>query len=81
MRVFILKLFVDASGYDQLMRIFNIVQRILLFLKNQEAPEYTLADGTYTVTSDVLKANEDVQSMAAQAVKSATVTYKKWNFY
>ena len=41
-----------------------------------EAPEYTLADGTYTVTSDVLKANEDVQSMAAQAVKSATVTSK-----
>ena len=28
------------------------------------------------MTSDVLKANEDVQSMAAQAVKSATVTSK-----
>lgn len=41
-----------------------------------EAPEYTLADGTYSVASDVLKANEDVQSMAAQAVKSATVTSK-----
>lgn len=41
-----------------------------------EAPEYIFADGTYTVTSDVLKANEDVQSMAAQAIKSATVTSK-----
>ena len=41
-----------------------------------EEPEYTLADGTYTVASDVLKINSDEQSMAAQAVKSAVVTSK-----
>lgn len=42
-----------------------------------EQPEYTLADGTYTVVSDVLKANEDEQSMAAQAIKSAVINANK----
>ena len=36
-------------------------------------PEYTLEDGIYQVDSDVLKADKDEQSMAAQAVKGATV--------
>lgn len=34
-------------------------------------PEYTLEDGIYQVDSDVLKADKDEQSMAAQAVKGA----------
>lgn len=37
---------------------------------------YTLSDGTYTVATTVLKADSDTVSMAASAVKSATVIAK-----
>lgn len=70
-----IEMFVDAMG----MTVDAYIQYStadIVIPEEPEAPEYTLADGTYTVTSDVLKANEDVQSMAAQAVKSATVTSK-----
>ena len=38
--------------------------------------EYTLEDGTYDVPVDVLKENNDDQSMAAKAIDSAQVTVK-----
>ena len=58
----------DGSEAEMAAKI-TALQNALKALENI----YHLADGTYTVASDVLKADKDEQSMAAQAVKSATV--------
>ena len=66
----------NGSVYPTDVTLTLDVDNVTDITSEPEAPEYTLADGTYTVASDVLKASSDEQSMAAQAVKSATVTAK-----
>lgn len=52
MRVLVLKCLL-TRWIRQLMRIFNIAIADIVIPEEPEAPEHTLADGTYTVTSDI----------------------------